>query len=154
MDTAKGPADVVRSMYQKASSLPVGYRIIWVIGTLAIGLISFTILIMIPCILVPSMALWTVLIVRLAGVENAAGEEGASPSSPKRRDTFTANPFRTSGTSRKKNPMMYMAHEIDYVDDEEAKDEGEDLERVLSSPRSTSGFAYQRFSSEDMEGDD
>lgn len=59
--------EFVTDLIETAASLPLGWRIVWGIGVVGIVILAFTVLVALPCALLPPLTLWTALIVKLVG---------------------------------------------------------------------------------------
>ncbi len=62
---------IIDDMVEVFESLPTSWRILWVTGALILLVAGFTVLIVIPGSFTVLIALWTFLVVRLAGVGGA-----------------------------------------------------------------------------------
>ena len=100
---------MIENLIETAKSLPPAWRAVWLLGTIVIIVMGFTILIMVPCAFTVPLAVWTWLIV--AAAERCGGEQREEKEGSRGNSTFT-------------NPMADIDMIVVSEEEEEEEEEG------------------------------
>ena len=103
---------MIENLIETAKSLPPAWRAVWLLGTIVIIVMGFTILIMVPCAFTVPLAVWTWLIVA-AAERCGGGEQPQDKEASRGNSTFT-------------NPMADIDMIVVSEEEEEEEEGGED----------------------------